>query len=61
MTESNCNCEEGFVDAIDPNTSKVIRVPSGLRVHDCEYIANRNSIIWRAEGIPRRPGLRFCG
>ena len=44
--EKSCICSEGRTDRIDRESGELIAsdVPTGLFVHDCEYVQKRNSL-----------------
>lgn len=50
-----CVCEEGFTmrtEGFDHKKRRVFadsKTPTGINVHDCDYISRRNSVLDRAE------------
>jgi hypothetical protein len=43
-----CGCREGIIEKLDGEGRK-IEVETGLHVHDCQYIIERNALIPQAE------------
>lgn len=49
MAEVTCQCSEGFIVALDGIGRKIGERRTGIKAHDCEYIAARNALIPEAE------------
>jgi hypothetical protein len=54
-----CKCAEGTTARYERDGRHYYSGPTGLNVHNCEYIVARNALIPRAEQMAERTGGKF--